>query len=97
MHNVVDTPADMSAKKTTRKPAAKPRDGRGEMSVLEQRAFALKQELLLDALKKADWSPTEAGKALGMSKANVLRAIDQLDLTAEYNQHRPKPGPRPKV
>ena len=66
-------------------------------SYLEREAFALKRRLLLEALVAADWSVTKAQEPLQMSKANILRAIEQFDLQSVYDQHRPKRGPRPKT
>lgn len=86
---VIEPAADMSAPKKTRKSR--------DVSYLEREAAALKRRLLLEALVAADWSITKAQEPLQMSKANILRAIDQLDLRDIYEKNRPKRGPRPKI
>jgi transcriptional regulator with GAF, ATPase, and Fis domain len=87
MEHVVET-APVSPTRKTKKPPT---------SVLEREAFALKRRLLLEALVAADWSVTKAQEPLQMSKANILRAIEQFGLQDVYDQHRPKRGPRPKT
>lgn len=89
-------PTKPTKRPRTKPPAPKPtrEDGRVKSKLTlaaEAAALKAKRELLLSTLDACDWNLSETARQLGMPGASqVIRAINDTSLTAEYDTARAK-------